>query len=54
MNKVTTQIIELLNVTLDIALKIQHEMECNGFDFSECTNNQFKKEIKSTFLMLSI
>ena len=28
------------------ALKVEYQMEVNGVDFSECTNSQFKREIK--------
>ena len=52
MNKVTMEIIELLNVNSNIALKIQYKMECDGFDFSECTDKQFKKEVKNIFLTM--
>ena len=54
MNKVTRDIAEMLEISLDDALRIQDEMECNGFDFSECTANQFMREIKYQRTALSI
>lgn len=47
MNKVTRDIAELLKISLDTALKVQRQMECNGVDFSECSKAAFKKEAKS-------
>lgn len=46
MNIYTHEIAKMFNVSLDVALKIQTEMECNAFDFSEATDNQFKREAK--------
>ena len=54
MNKVTRDIAAILEISLDDALRIQDEMECNGFDFSECTANQFMREIKYQRKALSI
>jgi len=52
MNQVTLQIATLLNVNLEIALKIQNYMECDDFDFSECTNKQFTNEVKKVFSII--
>jgi DNA-binding transcriptional regulator YhcF (GntR family) len=46
MNIYTRQIAALLNIDLNTALRVQNEMECNGFDFSEATDRQFKREAK--------
>lgn len=46
MNYYTKQIALILEISIEDALRIQHEMECNGFDFSECTNIQFMREIQ--------
>ena len=34
-----------LRVTYKEAKQIEHQMQCNGFDFSEATNLQFKSGI---------
>lgn len=44
MNIYTRQIAALLNIDLETALRVQEEMECNDFDFSEATDRQFKRE----------
>lgn len=46
MNYYTREIAKILNVSLEEARKVQDEMECNGFDFSEATDRQFKREAK--------
>lgn len=46
MNIYTHEIAKLLKISLEEALKVQHQMECNGFDFSESTKAQFKREAK--------
>ena len=50
MNKVTYDIAALLKINLETALKVQHEMESSGFDFSECTQREFNKEVRQQFL----
>ena len=40
------QIIKALNVTEEVAKKIEFQMECSGFDFSEATNEEFAKKAK--------
>lgn len=52
MNMYTKQIAKLLNVSIDVALKVQEEMECNGFDFSEASARTFNREVKATFASL--
>lgn len=54
MNIYTRQIAALLNVDLDTALRVQDEMECNGFDFSEATDRQFKREAKYCYETISV
>lgn len=54
MNYWTRQIAAILEISIEDALRIQDEMECNGFDFSECTDNQFMREIKYQRKALSI
>jgi hypothetical protein len=54
MNQVTRDIAAILEISLDDAVRIQYEMECNGFDFSEATTNQFMREIKYQRTALSI
>lgn len=46
MNYYTREIAKILEISIEDALRIQNEMECNGFDFSEATQNQFIREIK--------
>lgn len=46
MNIYTRQIAALLNIDLETARRVQDEMECNDFDFSEATDRQFKREAK--------
>ena len=45
------QIIEAINVTEEVAKKIEFQMECSGFDFSEATNEEFAKEAKWAMLL---
>ena len=47
MNMYTKQIAALLNITLELALQVQSQMECNGVDFSECSTRTFNKEAKA-------
>lgn len=44
MNIYTTDIMELLEVTKDVALQVQEKMEENCIDFSECSKKEFKQE----------
>jgi len=54
MNYYTREIAKFLDISLEDALRIQDEMECNGFDFSESTTTQFIREIKYQRNALSI
>ena len=54
MNYYTRQIAKILDIDIEDALRIQDEMQCNGFDFSECTANQFMREIKLQQEILAI
>ena len=49
MNAYTKEIAKLLKISLDQALKVQYQMECNGVDFSECSTREFNKEAKSAY-----
>ena len=40
MNIVTREIAEGLQISLEQALQLQEQMECDGFDFSECSTRQ--------------
>lgn len=54
MNYYTREIAKILEISIEDARRIQDEMECNGFDFSEATTNQFMREIKYQRQVLSI
>lgn len=54
MNYYTREIAKFLDISIEDALRIQDEMECNGFDFSESTTTQFIREIKYQRNALSI
>ena len=54
MNFYTREIAKILEISLEDALRIQDEMKCNGFDFSEATTNQFMREIKYQRTALAI
>lgn len=53
MNYYTREIAKILNVSLEEARKVQDEMECNGFDFSEASDRTFKRDVKLTALCMS-
>lgn len=53
MNKVTRDIAELLKIDLDVALKIQDAMECDGFDFSRASERTFKREAKYQYSLIA-
>lgn len=46
MNLATRQIAEMLNVDLKVALEVQHVLECEWFDFSECSSASLKRNAK--------
>jgi hypothetical protein len=50
MNGVTKEISELLNVSLEEAIKIQDYIECNWLlDFSESTQTQFNNVVRYVY-----
>ena len=53
MNIYTRQIAELLSISLEDAERVQYEMECNDFDFSEATYRQIKREALFCYSMLA-
>lgn len=53
MNYWTREIAKILNISLETALRVQDEMECSGFDFSEATDGQFKREAKFAYSVIS-
>ena len=46
MNQVTRDIAEGLKISLEHALQLQEQMECDGFDFSECSTRQLISTVK--------
>ena len=48
------KIIEILNCDEDFANKVEYEMECSDFDFSEATNAEFKQEVNYAVFDMSI
>ena len=49
MNQVTRDIAAALKVSLGDAVMIQYALECDGFDFSECSNRQLYSAAKSAY-----
>lgn len=43
MNKATRDIMALLKVSAETALKVQSRMDSNGLDFSECSQREFNR-----------
>ena len=41
-------------ITSEEAIKIEHQMACNGFDFSEASNLQFKSGIMDAKIDLGL
>lgn len=54
MNIYTFDIARLLKISNELALKIQDEMEMNGFDFSEASEARLKREAKLTMKCMEI
>ncbi len=54
MNKVTTDIMKLLKVDAATALRIQDEIDRSGFDYSECTQREFRTAVKEAAIALGI
>lgn len=52
MNSYTREIAKLLKISLEEALKVQDIMECNGIDYSECTQRTFNKEAREAYAEL--
>ena len=53
MNIYTRQIAEFLSISLEDAVQVQYEMECNDFDFSEASDRAFKREALLAHSMIS-
>jgi hypothetical protein len=49
MNIVTREIAEGLKISLEDALRVQEQMECDGFDFSECSTRQLISTAKRIY-----
>lgn len=47
MNKATRDIMALLKVDAETALKVQGRMESNGLDFSECSQREFNRAARA-------
>jgi len=52
MNSYTTQIASLLKISLELAVKVQYEMECAGINFSECSTRKFNSEAKLAYAIV--
>ena len=52
MNIYTRQIMQLLNIDAETALKVQDEMSIEGLDFSECTQRSFNASAKRCFQLI--
>ena len=52
MNKVTRDIMALLNIDANLAFQVQAKMWESGFDFSEATKKQFDQEVKVCFALV--
>lgn len=53
MNYVTYEITEILNIEAEEALKVQDYLEQSFFDFSQCTNREFRKEVKQAHMVIN-
>ena len=53
MNIHTRDIATLLSISLEDAERVQYEMECNDFDFSEATYRQIKREALFCYSMIA-
>ena len=49
MNRDTEMIAALLQVTMDVAVLVQNQME---IDFSECTRKEFNVEARAVYILL--
>lgn len=52
MNIYTKQIMELLKIDADVALKVQRAMEEAGLDFSECSTKEFNRCARECHYMI--
>jgi hypothetical protein len=53
MNIYTRQIMELLDIEAQEALKVQHIIDCEiEIDLSECTERQFRKCVRTAYNIL--
>ena len=53
MNVHTQAVADLLNVSLETAVKVIYEMECTDINFSECSTRAFNKSAKAAFMAIS-
>ena len=54
MRLVIKQIMETLDCSDDFAKKVEYQMECAGFDFSESTDAEFKQEVNYAVFELNL
>ena len=52
MNYITKEIIKLLKIDIETVVKVQDEMTASGFDFSESSQQAFKREVKICFAVI--
>jgi len=52
MNYITKEIMALLKVDAETAIKVQNEMIASGFDFSESSQKTFNRETKICFAVI--
>ena len=50
---VLQDIMKALKVSENVAIKIRDIMQCEGFDFSECTNREFNRAAKDAYATLA-
>ena len=49
MNRLTKDIMVLLNIDVKLALQVQSEVEMSGIDLSECTKTQLNNAIRQAY-----
>ena len=54
MRLVIKQIMETLDCSDDFAQKVEYQMECTGFDFSEATNAEFSVAVNYAVFELNL
>jgi hypothetical protein len=54
MRLVIKQIMKTLDCSDDFAQKVEYQMECAGFDFSEATDVEFKQEVNYAVFELNL